>query len=96
MNDPEEKIIERRADDDDVQNVQKYPDRFSSDPLTGALTIMKGSNEDGTLGSSDQAVFNCRLLTGEKGTEATDAKILLVVVTVPKDRQPTLLGMRYK
>lgn len=90
----QQKIIERRVDDDDVNNIQI--DHFQSDPLTGALTITKGSNDDGTIGPSDQAQYICRLLYGVDGTQSLDHQTLLVVTSLPPDgeREPDLIDIQ--
>jgi hypothetical protein len=94
-----EKILEARVDPADENNFNKYPDMFSTDVTTGALTFLKGTNDDGTIGMGDQGLFECRMtLKSEDNDIAIDQATVVGVVTLPPpderdpiiiDRQPT-------
>ena len=45
-----EKILDARADPTDSNSFNTYEDKYAVDMSSGALTILQGSNADGTIG----------------------------------------------
>lgn len=103
VTDAKEKIVEARPDPADENNYNKYPDTYSADVSSGILTVLKGSNPDGTLGVGqlvngqlvgDQALFECHMtLAEDENAKAVDEQVIIVVVTLPSldEREPDLI-----